>query len=125
MVDIPELDAYHVEAGGLEKQKKKRMENRNCCVRCMCCACCLPLWAACIIWFIVIAIIIVVIVLGSIAGTFVLPSVNLLGVISDNSSSPVSFSGYSIKINFGLNVNVNNPNLLGIQLSDMRAIVNI
>jgi hypothetical protein len=115
-----------MEMGGLAdtatKEKKRRMENRNCCLRCLGCACCLPAWAAGIIWFIVIAIIIVIIVIGSIAGTFVMPSVDLVDVTTTNSSQ-ITFAGDSLDINFGLVVSINNPNLLAIQLSDMNAIV--
>ncbi|KAI8091213.1 uncharacterized protein B0P05DRAFT_526575 [Gilbertella persicaria] len=97
------------------------MKGRNACIRCMCCAC-IPAWAAGILWFIIIAIIIVVIVIGSIAATFVMPTVDLAGISSTSTTgSQISFSGNSININFGLIVKVNNPNLLGIQLSNLDA----
>ncbi|KAI8638976.1 hypothetical protein BD408DRAFT_422229 [Parasitella parasitica] len=98
------------------------MDDRNCCVRCLCCACCLPIWGAGIIWFIVIAIIIIVIVIGAIAGTFIMPTVDMAGVsTTSNTSSQLSFTGDGISINFGLVVAVNNPNLLSIGLSDINA----
>lgn len=98
------------------------MENRHGCLRCLCCACCLPVWATAIVWFILISIIIVVIVIGAVAGTFVLPTVGMNGVVPTNGSQ-FSFSGYEFKINFGLLVSVNNPNLLSIGLSDVTATV--
>lgn len=105
-------------------RRKKRMANRHWCIRYTCCACCLPLWAAGIIWFIVIAIIIVVIVLGCIAGTFVMPTVELQNISTDTASgSQISLTDNAILLNFGLIVNVNNPNLLNIKLSDMNATV--
>lgn len=106
------------------KVKKRRMEDRNRCVRCCCCACCLPVWATAILWFIIIAIIIVVIVIATIAGTFVMPTVEMAGITSSpTQGSQISFAGDSLNINFGLLINVNNPNLLSIGLSDMTATV--
>ncbi|KAF1800514.1 hypothetical protein V8B55DRAFT_1535422 [Mucor lusitanicus] len=121
---MPELGPEHdadMENGG-ENRKKRRMEDRNCCVRCMCCACCLPIWAAGILWFIIIAIIIVVIVIGAIAGTFIMPTVDMAGVsTTPTTGSQFSFTGDGISINFGLIVAVNNPNLLSIDLTDINA----
>lgn len=123
---MPELGPEHdadMENGG-ENRKKRRMEDRNCCVRCMCCACCLPIWAAGILWFIIIAIIIVVIVIGAIAGTFIMPTVDMAGVsTTPTTGSQFSFTGDGISINFGLIVAVNNPNLLSIDLTDINATV--
>ncbi|CAO3621201.1 unnamed protein product [Mucor hiemalis] len=103
-------------------KKKRRMDDRNCCLRCLCCACCLPAWATGILWFIIIAIIIVIIVIGAIAGTFVMPTVDMAGITtSPTGGSQLTFAGDSLNINFGLLINVNNPNLLSIGLSDMTA----
>ncbi|CAO3621207.1 unnamed protein product [Mucor hiemalis] len=105
-------------------KKKRRMDDRNCCLRCLCCACCLPAWATGILWFIIIAIIIVIIVIGAIAGTFVMPTVDMAGITtSPTGGSQLTFAGDSLNINFGLLINVNNPNLLSIGLSDMTATV--
>jgi hypothetical protein len=113
-------------SGGLAPKKKRRMDDRNCCVRCMCCACCLPIWAAGILWFIVISIIIVIIVIGCIAGTFVMPTMGMAGVTSSpTNGSQITFSGDGLNINFGLIINVNNPNLLGIGLSNINATVSL
>ncbi|CEG75272.1 hypothetical protein RMATCC62417_10342 [Rhizopus microsporus] len=103
--------------------KKRRMDNRNGCLRCLCCACCLPAWAAGIVWFIIIAIIIVVIVLGAVAGTFVMPKVDMAGVSTSpaEGGSQISFTGETFNINFGLIISVNNPNLLSIDLTDIKA----
>jgi hypothetical protein len=121
MVDLEMVD---LEMLHQQKVKKRRMDDRNCCVRCMCCACCLPLWAASILWFIIISIIIVIIVIGAIAGTFVMPTVNMAGVsASPTTGSQISFSGDGFNINFGLIVAVNNPNLLSIDLTDITATV--
>ncbi|KAI8991836.1 hypothetical protein BDF20DRAFT_810957 [Mycotypha africana] len=98
------------------------MEGRNACIRYLCCACCLPGWAAGIIWFIIIAIIIVIIVLAAIAGTFIMPTVDMAGVSSNpTTGSQISFTGDGLRINFGLIINVNNPNLLSIDLSNINA----
>lgn len=130
--EIPEMGGKHDDMevgssglGGEEKPKKKRrMDDRNACVRCMCCACCLPIWAAGILWFIAISIIIVVIVIGTIAGTFVIPTMGMAGVTnSPTNGSQITFSGDGLNINFGLIINVNNPNLLGIGLSNINATV--
>lgn len=107
--------------------KKRRMDNRNGCLRCLCCACCLPAWAAGIVWFIIVAIIIVVIVLGAVAGTFVMPKVDMAGVSTSpaEGGSQISFTGETFNINFGLIISVNNPNLLSIDLTDIKATVSI
>lgn len=114
--------------GGLVQQKpkkKRRMEGRNCCVRCMCCAC-IPAWAAGILWFIIISIIIVIIVIGAIAGTFVMPTFEMAGITnSPVAGSQITFSGDGLNINFGLIIKVNNPNLLSIDLTNIKATVSI
>ena len=123
---LPELGEEHDYSGLEKKKKRQRMENRNRCVRCLCCACCLPAWATGILWFILIAIVIVIVVIGSIAATFVMPTVELAGISNTSmTGSQISFSGSSININFGLIVNVNNPNTLGIQLSNLDATLSI
>lgn len=129
---IPEMGTQHDDdaesGGGLvenDKKKKKRMEGRNCCARCICCAC-LPAWAAGILWFIIISIIIVVIVIGSIAGTFVMPTFEMAGVTnSPSAGSQITFSGDGLNINFGLIIKVNNPNLLSIDLTNIDATVSL
>jgi hypothetical protein len=122
---MPEMVEQHADVEK-QHQPRRRMADRNCCVRCMCCACCLPLWAAGILWFIIISIIIVIIVLGAIAGTFIMPTVDMAGVSSSpTTGSQISFSGDGFNINFGLIVAVNNPNLLSIDLTDITATVKI
>ncbi|KAG2200544.1 hypothetical protein INT47_012330 [Mucor saturninus] len=127
---IPKMGGLHdtieddrESGGGLveKKRKKKRMEGRNCCVRCMCCAC-IPVWATCILWFIIIAIIIVIIVIAAIAGTFVMPTFEMAGITnSPTAGSQITFSGDGLNINFGLIIKVNNPNLLSIDLTNIKA----
>ncbi|KAI9356401.1 hypothetical protein BD770DRAFT_390158 [Pilaira anomala] len=124
----PELGVQHdlESTGGLvessKKTKKKRMEGRNCCARCMCCACCLPVWATYIVWFIMISIIIVIIVIAAIAGTFVMPTIDIGEITSSpTAGSQITFEGDGLNINFGLVIEVNNPNLLDIALSDIKA----
>lgn len=117
---IPSSNSIDIET----VREKRRMPNRHWCIRYTCCACCMPIWAASILWFIAIAIIIVIIVLGCIAGTFVMPTVELQNISTDTTSnSQISFSGDSLLLNFGLVVNVNNSNILNIKLSNMNAIV--
>lgn len=116
--------------GGLvessKKTKKKRMEGRNCCARCMCCACCLPVWATYVVWFIIISIIIVIIVIAAIAGTFVMPTIDIGEITSSpTAGSQITFEGDGLNINFGLVIKVNNPNLLDIALSDIKATVKL
>ncbi|KAI8983483.1 hypothetical protein BDB01DRAFT_790966 [Pilobolus umbonatus] len=106
-----------------KKKKKRRMDGRNCCCRCLCCACCLPVWGTYIAWFIVGSIIIVVIVLGIIAATFKMPTIDMAGITSNpNNGSQISFNLEGFSINFGLIVAVNNPNIVDIRLSEMNAI---
>lgn len=109
------------------EKKERRMKNRNGCLRCLCCACCLPAWAAGIVWFIIISIIIVVIVLGTIGGTFVMPSVEMAGVSNSpvGGGSQLTISGSTFNINFGLIISVNNPNMLNIDLTDITATVSL
>lgn len=110
----------------ITKKKRKRMENRNCCLRCLCCAC-LPKWATFICWFIIIAIIIVIIVIGAIMSKFQLPTIEIQGVTNSTSYGvpPLQFAGDTFKLNFGLNVKAINPNLLPIYITDMNATVNM
>lgn len=126
--EIPELGTQHdlESTGGLVdgRKKKRRMEGRNCCARCCCCACCLPVWATYIVWFIIISIIIVIVVIGSIAGTFVMPTIDIGDITSSpTEGSQITFAGDGLNINFGLVIKVNNPNLLSIDLSDIEAVV--
>ncbi|KAI9257108.1 hypothetical protein EDC94DRAFT_586596 [Helicostylum pulchrum] len=106
--EIPELGAQHdlESTGGLVegRKRKRRMEGRNCCARCMCCACCLPVWA-------------------TIAGTFVMPTIDIGDITSSpTAGSQITFVGDGLNINFGLVIKVNNPNLLSIDLSDIEAV---
>ncbi|KAG1470114.1 hypothetical protein G6F56_002872 [Rhizopus delemar] len=121
--DAEKIDDVQYNVDSEQKRKKRRMENRNRCLRCLCCACCLPTWATWIIWFIIIAIIIVVVALGTIAGTFVMPTVDIGGVsTSPTQAGPqISISGGTFNINFGLIISVNNPNMLSIDLLDVTA----
>ncbi|CAO3625740.1 unnamed protein product [Cunninghamella blakesleeana] len=107
----------------IPQKKRKRMENRNCCLRCLCCACCLPKWATYICWFIIIAILIVVIVIGAIMSKFQLPTIEIGGITNstDYGVAPLQFAGDTFRINFGLNVKAVNPNLLPIYITDMNA----
>ncbi|KAG1145001.1 hypothetical protein G6F37_006979 [Rhizopus arrhizus] len=116
-------DSHYNQIEDGNNRKKRRMENRNGCLRCLCCACCLPAWAAGIVWFIIIAIIIVIIVLATIAGTFVMPTVNMAGVSTSpvGGGSQITISGGTFNINFGLIISVNNPNMLSIDLTELSA----
>ncbi|KAI8329232.1 hypothetical protein BC941DRAFT_210832 [Chlamydoabsidia padenii] len=101
------------------------MDNRNRCLRCLCCACCLPKWATFLVWFIIISIIIVIIVLGAIMSKFIMPTIEIGGITNNTgdgiTSSPLSFNGDKLQLNFGLTVLAKNPNLLPIYVSDMDA----
>ncbi|KAI9485321.1 MAG: hypothetical protein EXX96DRAFT_544726 [Benjaminiella poitrasii] len=120
--DTKELETQqHEDLSSKHHHRRRRMENRSCCIRYLCCACCLPWWGAGIVWFIIIAIIIVVVVLAAIAGTFVMPTVDLAGVNSSNIIQQITFTDSTINIPFNLIVSINNPNLLSISLSDLNA----
>lgn len=112
---------------GQKKTKKRPLTERNCCCRWLCCACCLPVWARYIVWFIIIAIIICIIVIAALLGTFKMPTVNLDGVTSspEGNSTQITYDGKTFSINIGLIVNIQNPNVLPIRLSDIQAVVSI
>jgi hypothetical protein len=81
-----------------------------------------------VVWFIIISIIIVIIVLGAIMSKFIMPTIEIGGVTNSTgttgkSSSPLSFNGDKLQLNFGLTVLAKNPNLLPIYVSDMNATV--
>ncbi|KAI9254437.1 hypothetical protein BDA99DRAFT_518403 [Phascolomyces articulosus] len=107
--------------------RKRHWTERNRCCRCLCCSCCLPIWARYILWFIIIAIIICVVVIGGLAGSFKMPTVNVLDVTAypGDNTSQITFDGQKFMFNLGLIVNVDNPNVLPIFLSDMNAKANI
>lgn len=123
---MPDMD-NHDEESKLHRKQRRRppLTERNCCCRWLCCACCLPVWARCIVWFIIIGIIICIIVIGALLGTFKMPTVNLAGVTEfpGGNASQITYDGSVFKLNIGLIVNVNNPNVLPIHLSDMNATV--
>lgn len=119
-------------------RRKRPLKERGCCVRCCCCAC-LPRWAAYAVWALIIAIIIVVIVLASIFATFKMPTFGFVGLASapdgGNSNSSASTSSFTLSssdfsvtngefsFRFGLEVNVNNPNVFPLHFSNMNATV--
>lgn len=85
------------------------------------------MWARYIVWFIIIAIIICIIVIAALLGTFKMPTVNLDGVTSspEGNSTQITYNGKTFSINIGLIVNIQNPNVLPIRLSDIQAVVSI
>ncbi|SAL98144.1 hypothetical protein [Absidia glauca] len=115
-------------------RRKRPLKERGCCVRCCCCAC-LPRWAAYAVWALIIAIIIVVIVLASIFATFKMPTFGFVGLASapDGGNSNTSASAFTLSgsdfsvtngefsFRFGLEVNVNNPNIFPLHFSNMNA----
>ncbi|KAG2225373.1 hypothetical protein INT45_005617, partial [Circinella minor] len=106
----------------MEKQKKQPLTERNQCIRCLCCACCLPVWARWIMWFIIIAIIIIIIVFVVLLATFTMPTMDFAGVTSSpTNQSEVSYNGDVLNFNFGLLINIKNPNVLSIDLSNINA----
>ncbi|CDH51102.1 hypothetical protein RO3G_09124 [Lichtheimia corymbifera JMRC:FSU:9682] len=118
---------YQLDEEGNKKRKRPPLTERNKCCRCLCCACCLPVWARYIVWFIIIGIIICIIVIGGILGSFKMPTVEVLDVTNSPGSNEtqITYNGTEFDINIGLVVNVQNPNVLPIHLSDMQATANI
>lgn len=103
------------------KHRTRPLSERSRCIRCLCCAC-LPVWARIVIWFIVIAIIIVIIVLAVLFGTFSMPQMQFEGITqTPNNRSKLAYDGEKISLNFGLVINIQNPNLLDIKLSNINA----
>ena len=113
------VDFEHVE----QAKKKPPLTERNRCCRCLCCACCLPVWARYIVWFIIIGIIICIVVIGGLLGSFKMPTVNVADVTESpgDNSSQITYDGRTFMFNLGLVVAVENPNVLPIYLSDMKA----
>ncbi|KAI9489438.1 hypothetical protein BDB00DRAFT_932022 [Zychaea mexicana] len=102
--------------------KRPPLTERNRCVRWLCCACCLPVWARWIVWFIIIAIIILIIIFAALLATFTMPTMDFAGVTSSpTNQSEVSYDGHVLSFNFGLIIHVQNPNVLGIDLSQINA----
>lgn len=111
-----------------QNRSKPPLTERNRCVRYLCCACCLPVWARWIVWFIIIAIIILIIIFAALFATFTMPSFDFAGVsnsTSDTQPSRLSFDGHVAKINFDLLIHAQNPNVLGIDLSQINATASI
>lgn len=113
--------------GDVEKQqpRKRPLTERNCCCRCLCCACCLPKWARFIVWFIIIGIIICVIVIGGLLGSFKMPTIDFAGVTEspESNGSAITYDGSTFNINLGLTINIKNPNVLPLRLSNINATV--
>lgn len=118
---------YQLDEEGNKKRKRPPLTERNKCCRCLCCACCLPVWARYIVWFIIIGIIICIIVIGGLLGSFKMPTVEVLDVTNSPGSNDtqITYNGTEFDINIGLVVNVKNPNVLPIHLSDMQATVGL
>lgn len=107
--------------------QKPPLTERNRCVRYLCCACCLPVWARWIVWFIIIAIIILIIIFAALFATFTMPTFDFAGVSNstDPQQSKLTFDGHVAKINFDLLIHAQNPNVLGIDLSQINATASI
>ena len=122
---LPSQRFYYQQEGlrSIEKQNKPPLTERNRCIRCLCCAC-LPIWARWVVWFIIIAVIIIIIVFAALLATFTMPTMDFAGVTDSPTNQPeVSYNGHVLNFNFGLLINVKNPNILGIDLSNINATV--
>lgn len=123
------LTTYHVSTAKtsgqtdleqLNKHHSPPLSERNRYIRCLCCTCCLPVWARVIVWFIIVAIIIVIIVLTILLGTLSMPQMQFEGVTqTPNNRSDLTYNDEKISLNFGLIINIRNPNLLDIKLSNI------
>ncbi|KAI8968292.1 hypothetical protein BDF20DRAFT_991245 [Mycotypha africana] len=104
--------------------RKPPFPRRNRCLRCLCCACCFPPWLAYSIWTIIIAIIIIIVIFICLLATFKIPDINLAGINTTNlpeGKKLLQFTSTDVIINAGLVINVKNPNVLGLKISDIRA----
>ena len=114
----------HVDQERFESKTRPPLTERNICVRWLCCACCLPVWARWVLWFIIVSIIIVIIVLAALLATFTMPTIDFAGVTSSpTNQSEISYNGHVLNFNFGLLIHIANPNVLGIDLSQINATV--
>ncbi|CEP09513.1 hypothetical protein [Parasitella parasitica] len=104
-------------------QKKVHWTKRHCFFRWICCSMCFPPWVAYIIWFIVIAVIICIIVIGALLGSFKMPTIAFAGLNTTlpNGTQQIQFSSTGVVINAGLILNVINPNVLSMKLSNLTA----
>ncbi|CAO3595868.1 unnamed protein product [Absidia cylindrospora] len=114
-----------------QRQKQKRdLKDRNCCVR-YCYCICLPKWARYVVWSFILALLLVIIILGSIFATFKMPTfefVGLMDAFDNNADSSLATSALSVSngkfsYRFGLQVNINNPNIFPLHFSKMNATV--
>ncbi|KAI8089959.1 uncharacterized protein BX664DRAFT_334316 [Halteromyces radiatus] len=106
------------------QRRRTALKDRHCCIRCCCCAC-FPKWARYVIWTFIIAILIVIIIIGSIFATFKMPTFGFVG-LADSNSSTLSTSNFQVNdgrfnFNFGLRINVYNPNIFPLHFSNMNA----
>ncbi|KAL9559241.1 hypothetical protein MBANPS3_000508 [Mucor bainieri] len=105
------------------EKKVQHWTKRYCFFRWICCSMCFPPWVAYILWFIVIAVIICIIVIGAILGSFKMPTIDFAGLNSTlpNGTQQIEFSSTGVVIHAGLILNVINPNILSMKLSDLTA----
>lgn len=121
---IPNAHALNTNFTFVDRPEKKvHWTKRNCFFRWICCSMCFPPWVAYILWFIVIAVIICIIVIGAILGSFKMPTINFAGLNSTlpSGTQQIEFSSTGVVIHAGLILNVINPNILSMKLSDLTA----
>lgn len=125
--NIPNAYALNTDFTFVDRPEKKvHWTKRNCFFRWICCSMCFPPWVAYILRFIVIALIICIIVIGALLGSFKMPTIDFAGLNSTlpNGTQQIEFSSTGVVIHAGLILNVMNPNVLSMKLSDLTAKVN-
>ncbi|ORZ07695.1 hypothetical protein BCR42DRAFT_426040 [Absidia repens] len=124
-----DIESSPTEKSTDQRQKEKKdIKDRGCCVRCCYCVC-LPKWARYAVWSFILAVLLVIIILGSIFATFKMPTFEFVGLIDASGSnadsslatSALSVSNGKFSYRFGLQVNVNNPNIFPLHFSKMNA----
>jgi hypothetical protein len=109
-------------------KRKLPFLKRHCITRWLCCTCCLPPCLAYICWFFFIAIVICIIVIGAILATFSIPKVSFINAETtqaegENTLQAIQRTSNGFTIPLKLNLNVQNPNPVDIDLSNIKATV--
>ncbi|KAL7326848.1 hypothetical protein PS15p_209122 [Mucor circinelloides] len=121
---IPNAYQLNTDFKFVDRQGKKvHWTKRNCFLRWVCCSMCFPPWVAYILWFIVIAVIICIIVIGALLGSFKMPTIDFAGLNSTlpSGTQQIEFSSTGVVIHAGLLLNIVNPNVLSMKLSNLTA----
>lgn len=122
--NVPNVHALNTDFKFVDRSgKKAHWTKRNCLFRWICCSMCFPPWVSCVIWFVIIAVIICIIVIGAILGSFKMPTVEFAGLnpTLPSGTQQIQFSSTGFVINAGLILNVINPNILDLKLSNLTA----